>query len=695
MKLRKLAMENFRQFFGRAELDLANEKDRPITVIHGTNGAGKTTLLNAFTWCLYKEFTPAFSEPGELLNRRALSEAEVGADLAARVELVFDHQGKRYEVCRQRSNQKKDENTAVIVGSDEVTVVVTDEQGETRKANNPEKVINSILPRHLFSYFFFDGERIENIVRQDKKQRQEIAQATKSLMGVEVFDRAILHIRGDRGRRGVRRELEDELEKLGDANTRELLNQQHSLEEDRQKNDEDILQREEEITSCNAEIAAIDTRLRDLKPAADLQQKRDQLQEQYKVNTDLLQKVEKELRRILGSKAHFPFLAPAASSCQEVLDTLKTSGELPSGLKRHFVDSLLDASQCICDRPLANKSAERSAVEKWRDRAGLVDVEQRALRLSGSIEELPSRAEEFHADLDDSMKRRLDLQGEQNRIEEELREISAGLSNVPEEDIGMLESRRSELEHRRSELSRELGGIQQKNRDLGILIGRLEKEIERQRATEKKQRTAQKRLQTCGEVLEVLARVQEDLVQNVREDLQARISKLFGKITYKPYRPQLSEDYTLRMVQTVGGQELPVAASAGENQILSLSFIGSIVATAAERHSKADGLPWQGPLIYPIVMDSPFGTLDSEYRKQIAHHIPELAPQIVVMVSQTQWRGEVEKEMTPRIGKQYVLVYHGEPNGTADCEVSIGGHVYPLLCSANGGLEFTDILEVQ
>jgi DNA sulfur modification protein DndD len=52
---------------------------------------------------------------------------------------------------------------------------------------------SQILPVSLHQYFFFDGERIEEIVRSDKKA--EIAEATKIFLGVEVINRSITHLK--------------------------------------------------------------------------------------------------------------------------------------------------------------------------------------------------------------------------------------------------------------------------------------------------------------------------------------------------------------------------------------------------------------------------------------------------------------------------------------------------------------------
>jgi DNA sulfur modification protein DndD len=87
-----------------------------------------------------------------------------------------------------------------------------------------DDIINQILPASLHQYFFFDGERIEEIVRSDKKA--EIAEATKTFLGIEVINRAINHL-GD-----AKKTLEAELKTIGNAETKELLQQQQKLEKE-------------------------------------------------------------------------------------------------------------------------------------------------------------------------------------------------------------------------------------------------------------------------------------------------------------------------------------------------------------------------------------------------------------------------------------------------------------------------------
>jgi DNA sulfur modification protein DndD len=87
--------------------------------------------------------------------------------------------------------------------------------------------------------------------------------------------------------------------------------------------------------------------------------------------------------------------------------------------------------------------------------------------------------------------------------------------------------------------------------------------------------------------------------------------------------------------------------------------------------------------------------LDENSRRHIAKTIPQLANQLIVLVTKTQWRGEVEAEMTERIGKEYVLTYY---SSKPDCEqdyIELGGERYPLVKQSPNEFEYTEIIAVE
>lgn len=95
------------------------------------------------------------------------------------------------------------------------------------------------------------------------------------------------------------------------------------------------------------------------------------------------------------------------------------------------------------------------------------------------------------------------------------------------------------------------------------------------------------------------------------------------------------------------------------------------------------------------MMDSPFGSLDEIYRRRVACSIPQLANQLVILVTKTQWRGEVEKEISNYLGKIYVLVYYSPKPDCQEDSIEIDGINYPLVKRSSNEFEYTEIVEVR
>ena len=158
-------------------------------------------------------------------------------------------------------------------------------------------------------------------------------------------------------------------------------------------------------------------------------------------------------------------------------------------------------------------------------------------------------------------------------------------------------------------------------------------------------------------VQDIVSKLYEKNAEQVRQKVQSEISDVYKKFLRKNYEPDLDKNYNLRIYKKFDENNKSVAMSRGERQITSLSFIGTLVKIAKEqKENKNNDLSFQGG-IYPIVMDSPFGALDIDHRRRIASGIPLLAKQIVLMASDSQWEGEVSKQMKPNVGKEYKLNY--------------------------------------
>jgi DNA sulfur modification protein DndD len=687
MKLTSIKLCNFRSFYGKTpEIILAGTETCNTTIIHGNNGSGKTSLLNAFTWVLYEKFSAAFASTEQLVNKRAIAEAKLGQAVECWVELEWEHEGKRYNVkrvCRIYKNE-----TDVNITKTELRMQVAGDDGRWYfPPQQPEEVIGQILPITLHQYFFFDGERIEEIVRSDKKA--EIAEATKIFLGVEVINRSITHLKE------AKKTLENELKAIGDSEIKQLLKQQDNLEQEIErisKRQREIKQESEYQETFKKETSNL---LRELSAAKELQERRQELEKQKALSQESLRESKEAIKKVISARGYTVLLSETTAQFRTIVNDLKQQGKLTSGISREFVSELLHSQRCICGADLRDGSHSHENVRKLLEKAGSSAVQETAIRMSAQVDEIDKQAVSFWEEVDREQVRINQLRQTISQIEGELDHIQERLRKDANEEISSLQKRLDEIEEKIRDLILEQGANQQQIATLKTELEVLRKQIAKQKLNEDRQALAQRRIAATQDAIERFTEVRNRQEKQFRWQLEKRVQEIFSEISFTPYIPKISDKYELTLVENTAGLEMPVAASTGENQILSLSFIASIIDMVREWSEKKKMLLVPDSSTFPIVMDSPFGSLDEVSRRRIAKTIPKLANQLIVLVSKTQWRGEVEEEMAERIGREYVLTYY---SSKPDCEqdsIELGGERYALVRQSPNEFEYTEIVEVN
>ncbi|MBG1264845.1 AAA family ATPase [Nostoc commune] len=687
MKLTSIKLCNFRSFYGMTpEMILAGGDAQNTTIIHGNNGSGKTSLLNAFTWVLYDKFSAAFASIEQLVNKRAIAETQKGQAVECWVEIGWEHEGKRYRVKRACRGYKNEGD--FDAGKTQLTMWVGADDGKWNiPIQQPDDIINQILPATLHQYFFFDGERIEEIVRSDKKA--EIAEATKIFLGVEVINRSIRHL-GD-----AKKTLENELKAIGDSETKQLLRQQEKIERERERISKRQTEIKEELEYQQTFKKETSNRLRELSAAKELQERWQDLESQKVTNQEEYKKTKEALKKVISARGYTVLLSETTAQFRGIINDLKQRGELTSGISREFVNDLLNSQRCICGAELHEGNHSHTHVTTWLNKAGSSAVEETAIRMSAQVDEIDKQAIGFWEEVDREQTRINQLRQSISQIEGDLDNIQERLRKDANEEISSLQKRLDEIESKIDELNREQGANQQQIAQLTTEIEGLNKQIAKQKLNEDKQTLAQRRINATQDAIERLTEVKNRQEQQFRLQLEKRVQEIFMEISVTPYIPKISDKYELTLVENTTGIEAPVAASTGENQILSLSFIASIIDKVREWSEKRKMMMIPDSSTFPIVMDSPFGSLDESSRRHIAKTIPQLANQLIVLVTKTQWRGEVETEMTHRIGREYVLTYY---SSKPDCEqdyIELGGERYPLVKQSPNEYEYTEIIAVE
>jgi len=686
MKLISLQLNNFRQFYGQTPVIYFALGEKNTTIIHGNNGAGKTTILNAFTWILYEKFSPAFSSPEFLVNKKAINEVDVGRNIECSGVIVFDHGHVRYQVKR-KCFVCKNQFSQIESNKSTLSMMVMGDDGSWKYPNEkPEDIIEKILPQSLHQYFFFDGEHIEHIFRSG--ERQKIAEDTKELIGVKLLERAINHLKT------AKRSLNDELASLGDIEIKKMVKQQKHLEA------EEIKQQEQNNLIFNRldilakEKKAVSERLLNMSSVKNLQSLKEKLTKDSQDFRHRLTDSHNHIKKLISSQGYLVFLPSAIALFEQIIDGLRQKGELPSGIKKEFVEQLLKQNRCICGNELLPNSQPYQEVEKWLNKAGIAEVEEAAIRLETQVKEIDSYSQEFWQKIDQYQININDYRQKISQIENEIDQINEQLRKYPDQNIQSTQKNLDNIEQHIRQLTLNQGEINLQIENINEQIKTIAKNIKKQEIKAEKYQLIIKRIKITEESIDCLEEVRQRLEHQFRLALEKRLQEIFDSISFTPYQPRLNQNYELNLIENTVGESFSVAASTGENQILSLSFIGAII-DMVKQWSKQNSLVGPEPSQFPIIMDSPFGSLDEIYRRQVARFIPQLANQLVVLVTKTQWRIEVETEMSNHINRQYILVYRSPKNDCQEDFINLGGKDYPLVKKSDNQFEYTEILEVD
>ena len=686
MKLNYLQLCNFRQFYGKTPQIKFASGARNTTVIYGNNGAGKTSILNAFTWVLYEKFTAAFALPELLINQRSLVEAPPEKAVECWVELQFERDRQIYQLKRKCYATRNAQHEVSYTQANLFMLVAGDDGRWYPPLESPEDIINRILPASLHQYFFFDGERIDGFFRQN--QNSTIAEDTKELLGVKVLDRGIEHLKK------AKRTLQEELAELGDAQTKQLLREQINLEQDLEAIKKLITKITREVAELEQRKANLSRQLLEISGANEIQKLKLKLVKQQKLIKQNLLQSKKELKKLLSQDSYVVFLPEISDRFLDLLQTLRDRGQLSSGLKQEFIQQLLDRQSCLCGETLIPETAAYNSVKSWLEKAELKNIEESAIRLETQVNTIKSQSNNFWQQLDQLQTEIKQQYLELNRLEAETEQANKQLNNYPNRDSQQLQQNIEAIEEKIKSLVLEQGENQQQQSDRTKQLEQLNQQIARHQQTENKQKLAQTRIAVTEEAIARLHEVRTRLEQQFRLALEQKVQEIFSFISFTPYIPQLSSDYKLTLSENTSGIATPVAASTGENQILSLSFIGGII-DRVRQWSEGNSLLGYDSSTFPIVMDSPFGSLDQIYRRQVAKAIPQLANQLIILVTKTQWQGEVEESTKSLIGQEYVLTYYSPKQNCKPDRLELNQQNYLLVKPSLSNFEYTEIVLVR
>ena len=664
MKLYKLTLNNFYRYYGEQKIVFSTENDKNITVLRGENGTGKTTLLNAFYWVMYGDVIKPLTITN-MLNHRTKEELEDNSCAYSSVTLEFEDRNKYYTVVRkQRFIKQKG-----YVNPDNTMppyISYIDQRTGNEVEVSEKDFFESIIPKELRGFFFFDGERINKLAQIDGKK--EIRQAILDILGLTTIDNTTKDLES------IRREYTKDLARLNSVNGENLEDELESIELDISILEEAIEMHEQNIKEYREELDKVEKYLQECNSSVinEKVSRRKTLESSLKKSQNDLLETRNLIANHIAKDLKLEIISRYFSDIESYLEDKRQKGELPSDIKIQFIEDLLERKKCICGCSLEEGNEHYKLVMALKNVAGRSELDDAYTKITSFIKQV-RREENFYEKLNRLTLKESNILDSIDEYNKEMNDISKEIQSSDQEKIRYNEKRRLELNNNINDRTRKIGMAQSQLRVNRSNQKRIEEKIKKVSINNNVTQIKQTEL-----LILLNNEIKDYFVEATRMELDKKIKEVFAKISRKDYRtPVLTKDFELKIVNNINDKlsKRSEVLSTGEGQITSLSFIGSLVEYAREKTKEEILSDFSGG-DFPLVMDSPFGNLDETHTANVAANIGLLASQVIIIVSDKQWRKEVEDNMKSKVGKMYKIYDENDKNKKVSETTMIKEEVY-------------------
>jgi len=659
MLLKSVSYKDFRPFKGNQTIDLTPDKeneDATVTVIIGNNTFGKSTFVLSFIWCLYGE--SRFNRPNDILNKKVEKELNKDETAVASVEVVFEDGGKEYTMKRTQEFRKTEKG--LKASDSEATLVYVDIDGQTRKVGPMQHDVNmaikSILPQDLSSFFFFEGEKDNEIKKKD------LGKAVRTLLGLEAFDNMRSHLFGS----------QNQSTPYSTSVMGYFLEKQNSESDDKAQAEwKKKLDAELEWTNANKRISELDdqiknyeelidginAKLREAGPAKELQKRRDEIAKEIETFEKQLDKKNKEFLLMFGKEGVSLFVTPLLTRAEDRLDKMDIADKGIKGIEAKAIRELLHRGICLCGMDLKEGSPAYKNVEKYIDYVppksiGTIvrDLKETIVVNRESNRDFVKAFEDAYSDIE-VIKQRI------RTLESEDKSKLAEITQIGEIDLGTAEEDIVRYKNKLSELREE--------RDTQISI-RTNKESEISTATNnynmykgKSDKAKQYQLyyKYAEEIYNWVNKNYSKKDAELRVRLAANVSNLFDNMYSGKRVVSIDEKYNINMTTDDGEV---VDLTGGLRVIQYFAYVGGLVKLAYEimlerQNNTEEEISASMGEQYPLVLDAAFSHADDIHTHNIARELSSASKQLVLALMKKDWL-YAKSGLIGHVGRMYELV---------------------------------------
>lgn len=652
MKIEKLEIENFRQFYGKQVIEFGQGENN-VTIILGANGNGKTGIFRAIMFALYGDMSleqdNKSKETPILVNIEKLDE-NLSLPVEAKVILTFKHKETEYVIERQVS-MIKEANNNFRTNSYQPSFYKLSESGDFEKIKEDTAMyINNILHRDLREFFFFDAEKMELLsnTRSQRKMTKEVKEGIIKLLQIKSLD--------DSGK--LLKDLIDQenrkiSNKAKDSDINEKVTLKNKLDQKLQK-----LEKENQLLEDNREKALkeIETYEQDLsanQKIRKLQERRNQSEQFLNESRELFNEQKKNIQHLLKevpSLLVLDFLETKDLEFKELKDSQNDTIPLD------MIEVSLQHEKCqLCQQGIPHSSITYERLKELENSYTFSDLTPVITGIQTTTQKLKREETVFKNEMDTYLQKTIQREEDIEKQELAIRKIDDEIKGKAEllDNLKNIEQNLSTHKNNVKEQEEKIDKNKIEIIDIEKNIKQLEKDIHALSLKHNELYVDSKIVGKLRTMKKVLEEITSEYTQEIIHQFSAEMTKVFHSLLSKKDKTNfekvvINENYEISVLDKMGNN-LVRELSMGQGQIFTLAFITTLAKLASKGRNE---------ISFPLFMDTPFGRISGENRDNLIEQIPKLTNQWILLLTDTELT-KVEQdafEQHQKVGKTYELV---------------------------------------
>ena len=653
------------RYKGDNELHFSTDDQKNVTVVLGDNTFGKTTLAQAFRWGLYEALNDtSYTKKKDvvLLNNEVAAELSGSGMRDVYVEIVIVNDDEEIKFVRKANFNKKTGNPDDIsvkqVGATQLTMQimsngvwgdVIDNSGSNvdskkYKSGCVQEAIDNMLPPNLSNYFFFDGERWNDL----KSKTSDIKDSIDTILGVSGLIEMMNHLKDNRT--SVSKKFREKLK--GTSGEYERLQREiKELDDQISEYEQDIKNIESSIETTKRTFESTQKTLDDNRKVEEDQKELYGLEadiERYeKFKSDYYADIVKEL----SNSAKF-FAATMLPEFEKLLEQVDLEGKDIPGVTVDTLEYLLDIGECLCGSKLIEGSDAYENMVKLKKQVPPEMLGGAAGKLKTTLEAWASETSEMPETIS---KKAEDFDIAQATIDEKTRDKEKLEKTIDRKtNLGPVRMQNKQAKDRLSSLRNQKATYEYRLEQAKANKTNKENQLDAVAKHDKQNEQVYRCLAYVDAMYEKASTISEQRKRTTITDLNEIIADNFQRMfnDHEKYA-KLGEDYKIHIYYHQVGNMTNYEEenlSNGETIAINFVFVVSILELAKkyrelEKDNEEYGME-NAILGLPLVLDGPFSALSNENTTLVANRLPQFAEQVIIFMLDKDWEASGLDEYT-------------------------------------------------